>query len=172
MAVSVACAGFAFAQTAAEPSEAQQQHVIRFEIPLPVKAAGVEASSTQPPDKDKAEDFFAGNAIDGKANTRWSSIFEEPQWFILDLGEEFDVDKLIISWESAFASSYKIGVSSDRSAWKEVFSTTSGRGGTETVTFPISRARYIKIDLLSKNGDWGFSVWEISVYGKRKLVLF
>lgn len=141
-------------------------------MPLPVKTADAEASSTQPPDKDKGEDFLASNAIDGKADTRWSSIFEEPQWLILDLGEEFDIDKLIISWEPAFASSYKIGVSSDKLLWKEVFSTTAGRGGTETVTFPISRARYIKIDLSKKNGDWGFSVWEISVYGKRKLVLF
>ena len=160
----ITCAALANAQ---EP-----KHVVRFEVPLPVKAECAEASSTQPPDKDKGEDFFANNSIDGKANTRWSSIFEEPQWLILDLGEEFNVDKLIISWESAFASSYKIGVSSDKLSWKEVFSTTAGRGGTETVTFPISRARYIKIDLLMKNGDWGFSVWEISVYGKRKLVLF
>jgi hypothetical protein len=145
---------------------------VEFDVPLPVKSVSADASSTQPPDKDKEEDFFAKNAIDGKANTRWSSIFAEPQWLILDLGEEFNIDKLIISWESAFASSYKIGVSVDRTSWKEVFSTVSGRGGTETVTFPLTRARYIKIDLSQKNGDWGFSVWEISVFGKRKLVLF
>jgi beta-glucosidase len=147
-------------------------HVIRFEVPLPVKAAGTEASSTQPPDKDKAEDFFASNAIDGKTNTRWSSIFEEPQWLMIDLGGEFNIDKLIITWESAFASSYKIDVSADRASWKEVFSTEAGRGGTETVTFPLTYARYIKMYMAKKNGDWGFSIWEISVYGKRKLVLF
>lgn len=163
---SIACAALACAQ------EPQHPHVVEFNVPMPVKAVSADASSAQPPDKDKGEDFFAKNAIDGKANTRWSSIFEEPQWFIIDLGEKFNIDKLIISWESAFASSYKINLSEDRISWKEVFSTGTGRGGTETVTFPLSKARYIKIDLLKKNGDWGFSVWEMSVYGKRKLVLF
>jgi len=163
----VACAALACAQDA--PSE---QHAVRFDIPLPVRVEDADASSTQPPDKEKAEDFSTDNAIDGKANTRWSSTFEEPQWLMLDLGDEYDVDKLIISWESAFASSYRINISNDRISWKEVFSTASGRGGTETVTFPLSRARYVKIDLIKKNGEWGFSVWEISVFGKRKLVLF
>ncbi|MFA6356782.1 MAG: discoidin domain-containing protein, partial [Candidatus Omnitrophota bacterium] len=155
------------------PSDApSEQYVVKFDIPLAVRAESADASSTLPPDKEKTEDLSANNAIDGKANTRWSSTFEEPQWLILDLGEGYNIDKLIISWESAFASSYKIDVSSDKTSWKEVFSTASGRGGTETVTFPLSWARYVRIDLIKKNGELGFSVREISIFGKRKLVLF
>ena len=147
---------------------------IKFDIPLSIKPAAVatEASSTQPPDKNKGEDFFTKNAIDGNLNTRWSSTFEEPQWLVVDLGDIYDVDKVIISWESAYAASYKIMLSEDRINWKDAYSTETGRGRVETITFPIAKTRYIKIDCIKKSGEWGFSIWEVSVYGKRKLVLF
>jgi hypothetical protein len=149
-----------------------QLRVIRFDVPLPVKPAAAEASTTQPPDKEKGEDFFADNAVDGKLNTRWSSAFDEPQWILLDLGGNYNVDKLIMTWESAYAKSYKIEVSDDKNTWKEVYSTEAGRGGTETAVFTASPAKYIRLDCGKKSGEWGFSIWEIQVFGKRKLVLF
>ena len=160
------------AVSAAFAAEERPPYVVAFDIPIPVKPAAAEASTFQPPDKDKGEDFFPKNAIDGKPNTRWSSAFEEPQWILLDLGEVYDIDKVIINWESAYAVSYKIETSADRTSWKEVYATDSGKGRTETVTFPLTKTRYIKVDCLKKAGEWGFSIWEVSVYGKRKLVLF
>lgn len=159
-----ACAAFACAQ--------ESPHMIVFDVPEMLKPADAEASSTRPTEKDKEEDFYAKNVIDKRSNTLWSSTFEEPQWLMLDLGGVSDVDKVVISWGPAYAVSYKIEVSAQEGSWKEVYATDSGRGRTETVTFPLARARYIKLDLLKKSGEGGFSLWEISVYGKRKLVLF
>lgn len=157
---------------AALAAEGETLRAVRFDIPLPIRPAAAEASTTQSPDKEKGEDFFTKNAIDGSLNTRWSSVFGEPQWLVVDLGGVYDVDKVIISWESAYAASYKIELSEDKVNWKEAYSTEKGRGRVETITFPIAKARYIKIDCIKKSGEWGFSIWEVSVYGKRKLVLF
>ena len=91
---------------------------------------------------------------------------------MLDLGEAYNVDKVIVFWESAYAASYKIEISDDKANWKEIYATETGRGKVETITFPLSKIRYIRIDCIKKSGEWGFSIWEVSVYGKRKLVLF
>jgi len=139
---------------------------------LAVKAVSADASSVMPPGKEKAEDLSAKNAIDGKVSTQWASDLGEPQNIMFDLGREIAVDKLIITWGSSHASSYNIEVSLNGSLWTGVFSTESGRGGTETVTFPLSKTRYIKLTLLKNDGAEGFRIREISVYGKKKLILF
>ena len=159
---------------------------IRFDIPLSVKPADVEASSALAADKEKEEDLSAKNAIDGKLNTRWSSASGEPQWLILDLDDTYNIDKVIVSWGQDYAVSYKIETSEDRINWKEVYSTEAGKGKTETVTIPLVKAKYIKIDCIRKGegqgpakagqgpakAGRGFSISEISVYGKKELMLF
>ncbi len=146
--------------------------VVKFDLPLPVSPVAAEASSTQPPDKNKAEDLSAKNAIDGNLNTRWSSTPEEPQWLVVDLGDVYDIDKVIISWGPGYASSYKIELSEDRINWKEAYSTETGRGKVDTITFPIEKIGYIKIDCIKNGGEPGISIREVTVYGKKKLVLF
>lgn len=77
-----------------------------------------------------------------------------------------------MSWGPAYAASYKIGTSEDRINWKEAYSTDAGKGGTDTVALPLAKAKYIKIDCVKKGGGVGFSISEVSVYGKMELVLF
>jgi len=145
---------------------------VELDIPLAVKAVNADASSVLPPGKEKDEDFSAKNAIDGKLNTQWASEPGEPQHIILGLDTDIAADKLIITWGPSYASSYSVEVSGDGSIWTGVFSTETGRGGTETVTFPLSKARYIKLTFIKNDDAAGFRVREISVYGKKKLVLF
>jgi len=141
-------------------------------VRTPLKPRLAEASSTQAPEKEKKENFDSKNAIDGDPATRWSSNFSEPQWLIIDLGKTCDVDKMAITWESAYATSYNIEVSTDKDTWTEVYSTQEGKGSTENMTFNPQKARYIKINCLKRKGQWGFSIWDVSVYEKKKLVLF
>ncbi len=146
--------------------------MVSFDIPVVLKPQDAEASSTQPPDNEKKEEFYPTNAIDGKPTTGWSSDSSEPQWLLADLGDLFDLDKVVISWEVAYSTSYKVSVSVDKGSWNEVYSTEEGKGRFETVSFPLQSARYIKIDCLKRKGEGGFSIWDVSVYGKRKLILF
>lgn len=148
------------------------QKAVLYDVTTPLKPQSAEASSVQRSDAEKNETFYAKNAIDQDPGTRWSSNFNEPQWLIMDLGEVYDVDRVIIGWESAYAASYNIEVSTDKKSWTEVYSTQEGKGRTETVSFKPQKARYVKINCLKRKGQWGFSIWDIMVYGKKKLMLF
>lgn len=104
---------------------------------------------------------------DGDMLTRWSSDYiEGPQWISFDLGAGTVVSEVIMRWERAHATEYKILVSNDGQAWKEVYHEKNGQGGTMTAEFPAVKCRYLKILGLTRvNEDWGISLWEVEIYG-------
>ena len=51
------------------------------------------------------------NAVDGSMSTRWSSAFSEPHSISVDLGDVYDLDRVVIHWEAAFAIAYDVEVS-------------------------------------------------------------
>ena len=53
------------------------------------------------------------NAVDGSMSTRWSSAFSEPHSISVDLGDVYDLDRVVIHWEAAFAVAYDVEVSMD-----------------------------------------------------------
>src|SRR5258708_6124348 len=93
-------------------------------------AVGAEATASSV----QGADTSASAAVDGDPTTRWSSAWSDPQWLQLDLGADASISGLSISWEAAFATAYHIEVSSDATTWSQVYSTTSGAGGTETIS--------------------------------------
>src|SRR5207249_3440345 len=52
-------------------------------------------------------------AVDGNSTTRWSSTFIDNQWWQVDLGSVKTIGNIALNWETAYASSYKIQVSTD-----------------------------------------------------------
>lgn len=133
-------------------------------VSLTITAAEASSFDTTP---DWAPEPNAMAVADGDMLSRWSSNYEEgDQWITLDLGQERTVSQLVITWERAYATDYKILVSSDGAAWQEVFNKINGKGGTEEVNFAPVKCRYIKILGTKRvNEDWGISIWEIQVYG-------
>lgn len=56
-------------------------------------------------------DYVGVNAVDGDDATRWSSEFQRnPQWIYVDLGQNYDLNKVRILWETAYATEYEIQV--------------------------------------------------------------
>ncbi len=105
------------------------------------------------------------NAVDGDlANTRWSSAFSDPQWLYVDLGSVQTFNTVDLMWEAAYASSYDIQVSNDATNWTTVYSTTTGMGGTEEITFTATSARYVRMYGSVRATPYGYSLWEIEVY--------
>ena len=51
------------------------------------------------------------NAVDGSMSTRWSSAFSEPHSISVDLGDVYDLDRVVIHWEAAFAVAYDVALS-------------------------------------------------------------
>lgn len=111
----------------------------------------------------------ASNAVDGSSTTRWSSAFSDPQWLTVDLGAPAEIKKVRLNWESAYAKEYAIEVSNDDSDWTTVKSVTDGDGGIDE--FDVSATgRYVRMRGTRRATPYGYSLWELEVYGKAGLL--
>ncbi|WP_339244487.1 discoidin domain-containing protein [Paenibacillus sp. FSL R10-2796] len=111
-------------------------------------------------DKSQAADL----AVDGDPNTRWASTNTDPQWMYVDLQEIHNVNKVRLSWEAAYGKSYKIQVSNDASIWTDVYSTTSGNGGIDDISFTTTNARYVRMCGTERGTTYGYSLYDFKVY--------
>lgn len=103
-------------------------------------------------------------AVDGNMGTRWSSAFSDPQWIRIDLGTTYSIDHVILYWEAAYGRTYKIQVSLNGSTFTDVFSTSSGNGGTDDIYFTTVSARYVRMYGTQRSTQYGYSLWEFEVY--------
>jgi len=109
--------------------------------------------------------YAGSNAVDGDASTRWSSQFSDPQWIRVDLGAVATISRLRLSWETAYGRAYRIETSDDGSSWRQIYTTSSGDGGTDDVTGLSGRGRYVRVHGTQRATQWGYSLWELEVYG-------
>ncbi|WP_020614993.1 discoidin domain-containing protein [Paenibacillus daejeonensis] len=106
-------------------------------------------------------------AVDGMDNTRWSSATQDDQWFSVDLGEERNINRIIIHWQDSFALQYKLLVSNDNENWVNVYANDkilAGSGGEQVIDFGKTAARYVKFQGIQRATQWGYSFYEFKVY--------
>jgi hypothetical protein len=160
------------ADTSAPKDSALQETVLEIvEVPeeenlVYLDVSDADASSfDQTPDWAPEPDPMA--AVDSDMLTRWSSDYSDaPQWIYFDLGDESIVSNVIIRWERAHATEYKILASNDAVSWQEVAHITGAGGGAIESSFEPVKCRYIKVLGLKRvNEDWGISIWEVEIYG-------
>jgi F5/8 type C domain/Ricin-type beta-trefoil lectin domain/Putative Ig domain len=108
--------------------------------------------------------FTAADAVDGNLGTRWSSAFSDPQWLEVDLGSTQSICQVTLNWETAYGKAFQIQTSPDGSTWTTIYSTTTGTGGTQTLSVTGS-GRYIRMYGTARGTQYGYSLWEFSVYG-------
>ncbi|WP_394361139.1 discoidin domain-containing protein [Amycolatopsis sp. SB7-3] len=116
----------------------------------------------------EAAEFGGGNAVDGSTTTRWAS--EEgvdPQWIAVDLGGTSTVTKVKLNWEAAYAKTYKIQGSADGRTWTDIKSIVGGDGGIDEHLGLNASARHIRIHGTARGTTYGYSLWELEVYGDR-----
>ncbi len=103
-------------------------------------------------------------AVDGDTGTRWSSVFSDPQWIYVDLGASYPVNRVVLRWEAAYGRSYTVQVSTNATSWSVVYSTTTGDGGIDDISFIATTARYVRIYGTVRATGYGYSLWEFEVY--------
>ncbi|WP_425331861.1 cellulase family glycosylhydrolase [Paenibacillus sonchi] len=123
-------------------------------------AANKTATASSSEDSTKTPD----KAIDGNASTRWSSNYSDPQWISIDLGSVNNVNGVMLNWEVAFGKAYQIQVSTDNSKWTTVYSTTTGDGGIDNISFAATSARYVRMYGTHRATEYGYSLWDFEVY--------
>ncbi|KKJ93825.1 sialidase [Micromonospora sp. HK10] len=104
----------------------------------------------------------AGAAVDGNTGTRWSSAAADPQWLQVDLGSVRTLCRVVLTWEAAYGRAYQIQTSTDGAAWTTVYATTTGDGGTDTLTVTGS-GRYVRMYGTARATSYGYSLWEVAV---------
>jgi hypothetical protein len=109
----------------------------------------------------------AANAVDGFENTRWSSVYSDPQWISVDLGQPYDINKVVIAWELASARDYRIDQSNDGNTWVPVVSRRNMAAGarTDVIENLEGGARYVRMYGVTRTTSWGYSIFEFEVYG-------
>ncbi|MVO98648.1 discoidin domain-containing protein [Paenibacillus lutrae] len=108
------------------------------------------------------QNYQPSNAVDGNANTRWSSLYSEPQWISVDMGTITDIESVTLRWEGAYAKAYQLQVSTDGHTWSDIYENRTGSGGTETIE-AAGRGRFLKVNCLERATEYGFSLWQIVV---------
>ncbi|MGZ3805024.1 MAG: discoidin domain-containing protein [Pseudobdellovibrionaceae bacterium] len=119
-------------------------------------------SSTQ---TDSRGTYYGSYAVDGIGTTRWSSSFSDPQWITVDLGASKQINRIVLNWETAYGKAYSIQVSNDNVSWTTIYSTTTGDGGVDDLAVS-GTGRYVRMYGTVRGTIWGYSLYEMSVYGQ------
>ncbi|VBB48377.1 exported hypothetical protein [uncultured Paludibacter sp.] len=107
-------------------------------------------------------------AIDNNGGSRWESEQGvDPQWILVDLGAKMSITDIIIDWETANAKNYIIEYSNDNLNWNTYQSPTDMPEGPRTDRFYNAnfQARYVRITGTERNTVYGYSIWELKIYG-------
>jgi GH18 family chitinase len=111
---------------------------------------------------------YAGNfAVDGSTATRWSSVQKvDPQVITVDLGKQYNISEIRLLWEAAYASNFVLEVSADNANWSLVKNVTGNTSLTNDYKSLTATGRYVRLTGTARGTEWGYSLYEIEVYGK------
>jgi hypothetical protein len=103
-------------------------------------------------------------AVDGNTTTRWSSLYSDPQWLQVDLGATATITRVVLRWETAYASAFQIQTSNDAANWTTI-QTVTGNTSTLNDMSVSGSGRYVRMYGTTRATQWGYSLYEFEVYG-------
>jgi hypothetical protein len=109
--------------------------------------------------------FVASNAFDNDATTRWESAYADPQWVYVDLGNTYSVNRVKITWETAFGKDYQIQTSTDANNWNTIKTVTGNTTTVNDLTGLSGSGRYVRIYGTARATAYGYSIFSVEVYG-------
>jgi len=117
------------------------------------------------------DDHTAHLATDGHSETFWESETGASAWMEVDLGESCTFGQITLRWREAFATGFRLQASNEvfpPKQWHDLFVAKDGTGNVQTVSFPSTVARHIRLLITDfSNVNHGCQLSEIEVYGVR-----
>lgn len=113
---------------------------------------------------DETPDFPASAAADGDPETRWSSPAEDGAWWQAELAGPARVGQVVLHWQDAYASRYRVQVSPDGRNWRTAATVRDGRGGRESVRMDAKDTRFIRVQGDARGTEFGYSLWAVEAY--------
>jgi hypothetical protein len=117
----------------------------------------------------------AALAIDGDRNTRFDTkVSQAPgMWFLIELpreqeiaGLELDADKSVADYPRG----YTVELSSDGQAWSKPVATGKGEAALTDISFPATKARFIRINQTGSVSGLFWSIHEVNVFASQPRV--
>ena len=105
--------------------------------------------------------------VDGNTtSSRWASAYSGNQWIRVDLGANYNINRVKLTWEAAYATAYQIQISTNGNNWTTLRSVTGNNALINDQTGLTGMGRYVRIYGTQKAlPQWGFSLFELEVYG-------
>ncbi|MFD5817159.1 beta-N-acetylglucosaminidase domain-containing protein [Streptomyces sp. NPDC127038] len=113
---------------------------------------------------DETPDFPASAANDGDPSTRWSSPVDDGAWWQVRFAEPVRLGRLVLSWQDAHPSAYRVQVSADGRVWRTATTVDDSRGGRESVRFDERDVRFVRVQGLRRATAYGYSLWSAEAY--------
>ncbi|MCO1595712.1 discoidin domain-containing protein [Micromonospora sp. RHAY321] len=122
------------------------------------------------------QNYVAGNANDGNADTYWESANNAfPQWIQADLGATVSVDRVVLklppasAWQTRTQTLSVLG-STNGSTFTTLkasagYTFNPATGNTATVTFTAASTRYVRVQVTGNTGWPAAQLSEVEVYG-------
>ncbi|MEO1576273.1 MAG: discoidin domain-containing protein [Pseudomonadota bacterium] len=111
----------------------------------------------------------ASFAVDNNSATRWESLHGiDPSWLVLDFGRSYPLERVDIHWEAANARDYTVDGSNDGAIWTVLATRAGGTFGEGVDSVSLTGSyRYLRMNgqTRSVGNMWGYSIWEMDVYG-------
>jgi CxxC motif-containing protein (DUF1111 family) len=104
----------------------------------------------------------ASLAIDGKADTRWSSAQDDAAWIQFDFGSKTALGYLSLTWENAYGKEYILQGSDDGQTWYQIRYVSGGKGGTEEFYNLNANVRYVRLQGVARATQYGYSLFEVT----------
>jgi ELWxxDGT repeat protein len=102
-------------------------------------------------------------AVDGKADTHWTSAAGGTQYLYVDLGAPAIVSSVVMVWGDGYASNYQLQQSLDGTNWTTFYSTTTATGGNDRLDLP-AQGRYFRV-LAQAGPRSNYTLFEFLVNG-------
>jgi hyaluronoglucosaminidase len=129
-----------------------------------VAAAAQGGTATASSVEQNLPQFTPDHAIDGDASTRWSSNYTDGEWLQVKFAQPENLGKIVISWEAAHATSYRLETSTDGTTWTTARTVTGSLGGTETEWVDVSGVQYLRMQGVARATQYGYSIYELQAY--------
>lgn len=110
----------------------------------------------------------ASNVFDNTDGKWESEQGVDPQTITVNLGYVYSVKEVAMTWETANAKSYTVEVSEDGTTWTTVAMVADGETGERRDSIVLNTAvmaQYVKVTGTSRNTGYGYSIYEMAIYG-------
>ena len=108
-------------------------------------------------------------ANDGDLSTRWGSSFNDNQYLVIDLGDTYVLNEIVLHWNAAaYSTGYRVETSIDDDNWTVVDNVSGSTGGERVHIFDKIAGRYVRIYCMTRSSIYGSCLDEIEVYGTAK----